>query len=103
MAKKITVKMLKDSGKGIVPSKETIEEIIKSEVEIGFKKIDKIFKMKVFPEDILKPLDIDDERIQGFLASIGVFAMFMLKDMCTPAAWKYVAETLMKEYIEKEE
>ena len=103
MAKKVTVKMLKDSDKGIAPSKETIEELIKSEVETSFKKIEELLKMKVFPEDILKPLDVDDERVQGFLASIGVFAMFMLKDMCTPAAWKYVTDTLMKECIEKEE
>ena len=103
MAKKITVKMLKDSEKGITPSKEIIEEFINSEVENNFKKIEKILKMKVFPEDILKPLDVDDERVQGFLASIGVIAMFMLKDACTPAAWKYMAEILMKECIEKEE
>ena len=84
--KKITVKMLKE---GITINSDEISEVLFD----TFKKLDKLKGMKNIPDDVVKPLDESDQDI---FVMLGMGSAFVMKHMCTPAAWKIVVEELRK-------
>lgn len=90
MAKKITIKMLKEK-KGF--SKEFSSDEIKQLIEETIEKTDKVLKAKSLSDKtILEPFNIDDQMTYDYMAGMGFVIMVVIKNMMTPAAWKYYAK-----------
>lgn len=96
MAKKITLKMLKEK-KGI--NNEFSSDEIKQLIEETIERTDKVINTKgLGDKTILEPFDIDDQMMYDFLAGTGFVIMVVIKNMMTPAAWKYYVEETSKEF-----
>ena len=96
MAKKITVKMLKEK-KDL--TNEFSSDEIKQLIEETIERADKVIKTKgLSDKTILEPFDIDDQVMYDFLAGTGFVIMVVIKNMMTPAAWKYYVEETSKEF-----
>ena len=81
MAKKITVKMLKEKE---MPKEEELLEIFGSMME-------KVPEMTEINEKDVSPLNEDD---LDFVAGIGFAVLWLMKKVSTPAAWKYFIDNM---------
>ena len=94
MAKKITIKMLKEKTDF---SNEFSRDEITQLIEEAIEKTDKVFKTKALDDKkILEPFDIDNQTTYDYLAGLGFVIMVVIKNVMTPAAWKYFAEGTSK-------
>ena len=96
MAKKITIKMLKEKKDF---SNEFSSDEIKQLIEETIKRTDKVIKTGgLGDKTILEPFDMDDQMTYDYMAGMGFVIMVVIKNMMTPAAWKYYAEEAFKEF-----
>lgn len=97
MAKKITVKMLKEK-KDLTNefSSDEIKQLIEETIERADKVINKTKGLG--DKTILEPFDMDDQMMYDYMAGIGFVFMVVIKNMLTPAAWKYYVEEISKEF-----
>ena len=96
MAKKITLKMLKEK-KDI--RNEFSSDEIKQLLEETIERTDRVINTKgLGDKTILEPFDMDDQMMYDFLAGTGFVVMVVIKNMMTPAAWKYYVEETSKEF-----
>ena len=101
MTKKITLKMLKEK-KDL--NNEFSSDEVKQLIEEAIKKTDKVIKTKrLGDKTILEPFDIDDPMMYDIMAGTGFVVMVVIKNMMTPAAWKYYVEETSKELKQFEE
>lgn len=84
MAKKITVKMLKEKE---MPKEEEMLEIFGSMME-------KVSEMKEINEEDFSPLTVEEDG--EFVAGMGFAVLSLIKKVSTPAAWKYMIEDMRK-------
>ena len=84
MAKKLTVKMLKEKK---MPKEEELLEIFGSMME-------KVSEMKEIDEEDFSPLTVEEDG--EFVAGIGFAVLSLIKKVSTPAAWKYIVEDMRK-------
>lgn len=98
MARKITIKMLKEKKDF---RNEFSSDEIKQLIGEAIKKAENVLKTKSLSDKtILEPFDIDDQMTYDYMAGMGFVIMIVIKNSMTPAAWKYYVEEVSKEFKE---